>query len=170
MNLHDIRSLYEFNYWAKGRILESAAALTPEQYAQDLNSSHGGIHGTLVHLVGAEEIWVRRWKGDSPATFMKPVDFPTLQSISDRWDMVEHEIMGFCHMLKSDADVARPVTYKDIKGNSYTMALSLLMQHLVNHSTYHRGQLVTMLRQSGIKPPATDLVAFYREQAAKPPS
>jgi uncharacterized damage-inducible protein DinB len=168
MNLQDIRSLYEFNYWAKARILDSLTSLTPEQYALDLKSSHGGIQGTLVHLVGAEEIWVRRWKGESPATFMKPADYPTLQSISDRWDMVEHEIMGFCHMLKSDADIAKTVTYKDLKGNTYTMALAPLMQHLVNHSSYHRGQIVTMLRQSGIKPPATDLVAFYREQAAKP--
>jgi uncharacterized damage-inducible protein DinB len=167
MNLQDIRDLYEFNFWAKGRLLESAGTLTPEQYAANLNSSHGGIQGTLVHLVGAEEIWVRRWKGDSPTTFMSPADFPTLQSISDRWDMVEHEIMGFCHMLKSDADVGRQVSYKDLKGNAYTMALSLLMQHLVNHSSYHRGQIVTMLRQAGIKPVPTDLVAFYRERAAK---
>jgi uncharacterized damage-inducible protein DinB len=167
MNLHDIRTLYEFNFWAKGRLLADLEALTPDQYAKNLNSSHGGVLGTLVHLVGAEEIWVRRWKGDSPTTFLRPEEFPTLESISDRWDMVEHEIMGFCHMLKSDDDIAKQISYKDLKGNPYSMMLSHLMQHLVNHSTYHRGQIVTMVRQSGLKPSATDLVVFYREQGAK---
>ena len=164
MHLQDIRLLYEFNSWAKARILGVAETLSQEQFTRDLNSSHGGVQGTLVHIMGAEEIWVRRWKGESPATFRKPEEFPSVDVLSGRWDMVEHEITGFCNMLKSEDDIARLVTYKDIKGNSYTMQLYRLMQHLVNHSTFHRGQVVTMLRQLGLKPAATDLVMFYRER------
>lgn len=164
MNLQDIRILYEFNYWAKARILGIAETLSPEQYARNLNSSHGGIQGTLVHIVGAEEIWVRRWKGESPGALRTPGEFPALDALSDHWDMIEHEVTGFCHMLKSDEEIAKPVTYKDTRGNSYTAPLYRLMQHLVNHSTYHRGQVVTMLRQLGVKPVGTDMVAFYRER------
>jgi uncharacterized damage-inducible protein DinB len=73
-------------------------------------------------------------------------------------------MMGFCHMLKSEHDTQRIVTYKDLKGNEYSQPLWQMMQHLVNHSTYHRGQVVTMLRQLGAKPIGMDLVVFYRER------
>ena len=164
MNLKDIYNLYDFNYWAKSRILGVVEPLSDKEYFKDLGSSHGGIHGTLVHSMGAEEIWLKRWKGDSPGSLYKAEDFATLDDVVNRWDMVEHEMMGFCHMLKTDDDLTKLITYKDIKGNQYTQQLYLMMQHLVNHSTYHRGQVITMLRQLGAKPVGTDMIAFYREQ------
>ena len=164
MHLKDIHILYEFNYWANHRILDIVEALTPEQFSKDMGSSHGGIHGTLFHTMGAEEIWLKRWKGESPASFSKADDYPTFDILTQHWEMVEMEMMGFCHMLKTDEDILKVISYQDLKGNSYAQPLYHLMQHLVNHSTYHRGQVVTMLRQIGVKPVATDLVAFYREQ------
>ena len=164
MHLQDIHSLYEFNYWANHRILGVVETLSHEQFTKDFGSSHGGIHGTLFHAMGAEEIWLRRWKGNSPASFGKAEDYPTFDILTQHWDMVEHEMMGFCHMLKTDDDIKKIIVYKDLKGNEYSQVLYQLMQHLVNHSTYHRGQIVTMLRQLGVKPVSTDLVAFLREK------
>ncbi len=167
MTLQEIHTLYEYNYWAKRRILGVVEQLTPGQYAQDLHSSHGGIQGTLVHIMGAEELWLNRWKGAPTGGLPRPEEFPTFAALSDHWDMVEHSVLGFCHMLKSDSDAARVISYKDTKGNSHAQVLGHLMQHLVNHSTYHRGQVVTMLRQLGVKPVGTDLVNFYREKAVE---
>ena len=164
MHLQDIHTLYEFNYWANHRLLDIVETLTEEQFKKDLSSSHGGIHGTLFHTMGAEEIWLRRWKGVSPAIFSKAEDYPTFDVLKQHWDVVEHEMMGFCHMLKTDDDIRKVISYKDLKGNEYSQPLYQLMQHLVNHSTYHRGQIVTMLRQLGVKPIATDFVAFLREK------
>ena len=164
MHIQDIHSLYDFNYWANHRILNIVETLSHEQFSKDLSSSHGGIHGTLFHQMGAEEIWLKRWKGVSPAIFSKAEDYPTFENLKQHWDMVEHEMLGFCHMLKSDDDIRKVISYKDLKGNEYSQPLFQLMQHLVNHSTYHRGQIVTMLRQLGAKPVATDFVAFLREK------
>jgi len=164
MHLLDIHNLYEYNYWAKNRILGIVESLTHEQFTKDLGSSHGGIHGTLVHIMAAEEIWLKRWKGESPSGLRKPEEFATFDTMSDHWDMVEHEMMGFCHMLKSDEDVGKIVVYKTTDGTSYSQPLFQLMQHLANHSTYHRGQVVTMLRQLGVKPIGTDLITFYRQR------
>lgn len=164
MTVADILTLYEYNYWANHRTLESVAQVPPGEYLRDSGSSHGGLHGTLVHIMGAEEIWLRRWKGVSPATFYSPPDFPTYEDLCNRWEMIETEMMGFCRMLKSDEDIRRAVEYKDLKGNPYSQPLWQLMQHLVNHSSYHRGQIATLLRQRGLKPQGTDLVAFYRQQ------
>ncbi|HTK82918.1 MAG TPA: DinB family protein [Bacteroidota bacterium] len=166
MQLSDIHNLYEYNYWANHRLLDIVEALTPDQFTKELGSSHGGVQGTLVHAMGAEEIWLRRWKGESPSTFYSTEDFPTQESLINNWEKVEMEMMGFCHMLKEDKDLERVVAYKNLKGDQFSQPLWQLMQHLVNHSSYHRGQLVTMLRQLGVQPVSTDMVAFFRERTA----
>lgn len=165
MTVQDIHTLYDFNYWANHRLLEVIEKVPGETYLKDLGSSHGGVHGTLVHLMGAEEIWLQRWKGNSPTTFLAPKDFPTFEAVSNRWEMIEMEMMGFCHMLKTDEDIGRIVKYKDLKQNEYSQPLWQLMQHLVNHCSYHRGQVVTLLRQMGVKPVGTDLITYYRQKA-----
>lgn len=164
MHLNDIHLLYEFNYWAKERILKIIGTVPPEQYIKDLGSSHGGIHGTLVHTMRAEEIWLKRWKSAQISGLRKPEDFPTFESVTNHWDMIETEILGFCHMLKTDEDIDKPFTYADLKGMTYTQPLYQSMQHLVNHGSYHRGQVVTMLRQIGLTPVGTDLITFHRQK------
>ena len=164
MTLSDIQTLYDFNFWAKKRILEVVETVPHEQLMKDLGSSHGGIHGTLVHIMGAEEIWLKRWKGEPTAGLRKPEEFPTLESLTNHWAMVEMNTMGYCHMLKTDEELLHPFTYSDLKGNQHSQPLYQAMQHVVNHSSYHRGQIVTMLRQSGVKPVSTDLIAYYRQK------
>jgi uncharacterized damage-inducible protein DinB len=164
MQVSDIHLLYEFNYWAKSRLLDVVETLTAEQFTKDLGSSHGGIQGTLVHSMGAEEIWLKRWKGEHPTSMYTANDFPTVESLVSRWNLLEHQMMEFCHLLKTDDDIKKVVAYKDMKGNEHSQPLWQMMQHLVNHSTYHRGQVVTMLRQLGVKPVGTDLIAFYRKK------
>lgn len=164
MHVTDIHTLYEFNYWAHHRILGVVKTLTQEQFTRNFGSSHGGIHGTLFHSMGAEEIWLKRWKGINPTTFAKPEDYPTFDALTRHWEMVEHDMMDFVRALKSEDDIRKTITYKDLKGNEYFQPLWQLMQHLVNHTTYHRGQVVTMLRLLDVKPVGTDLITFYREK------
>ena len=163
MTAKDIQTLFEFNYWAKDRILGVVEKLTPEQFTKDLGSSLGGIHGTLAHMLGAEDIWLKRWKGAPITGFLKPADVPTFTDLQNRWKMVATDVLGFCYTLKSDDDVRKIIVYNDIKGNEYRQPLYQLMQHLVNHSSYHRGQVVTMLRQLGFQPISTDMIGFFRE-------
>jgi uncharacterized damage-inducible protein DinB len=163
MDLNDIQLLFRFNYWALKRIMEVVATLPPEEYAKDRASSHGGIRGTLVHTMGAEEIWLKRWNEETITGAAKEGDYPTFSSLAGKWAVVERDVLRFCAAMKNNGDVARVFHYKDLKGNPYSSLLAEAMQHLVNHSTYHRGQVVTMLRQAGVKPVGTDLIAFYRE-------
>ncbi len=166
MGVDDLRRLFEYNYWAKDRILGVVEGLSPEDFTKNLGSSHGGVRDTLVHIMGAEELWYKRWRGEPVTSMRRPEETPTFDSLQNRWNMIAMEVLGFCHMLKSDEDAARVITYKDLKGNEFRQVLSGLMQHLVNHSSYHRGQVVTMLRQLGVKPVATDLIVFLRERQA----
>jgi uncharacterized damage-inducible protein DinB len=163
MLVNDIQTLYKYNYWAHHRLFNIVKTVPDQEYQKDLGSSHGGLHGTLVHIMSAEEIWLKRWKGEPTAGLHKPEEFKTFDAITDYWKKVESSMTDFCEKLRTDNDLERRVTYKDIRGNSYTQLLSHMMLHMINHSTYHRGQIVTMLRQLNITPVSTDLIGYYRE-------
>ena len=165
MQLNDIRSLYQYNSWASERVFNAVADVPGETYLRDLGSSHGGIHGTLVHLMGAEEIWLRRWLGERVERIARPDEFPGLSPLRSHWKEVDGRLHAFIDALAGD-DLRRIVHYTDLRGNPYAQPLEHLMQHLVNHSTYHRGQVVCLLRQLNIKPPGTDMVNFFRQIGA----
>jgi uncharacterized damage-inducible protein DinB len=164
MHLNDIRILFEFNYWAKERMLSIVKTVPTDIYLKDLGSSHGGIHGTLVHMAGAEEVWMKRWKNERTTGLPKPEEFPSFESLANHWNLIETAVSEFCNKLYTDEDIYKSFSYSDLKGNTFTQPLYQSMQHLVNHSTYHRGQVVTMLRQTGISPVGTDLITFYRQK------
>src|SRR2546422_3459718 len=63
MNVTEVRELYAYNAWAQRRLFNALAQLPTEPYLRDLKSSHGGIHGTLCHIVWAEQLWLSRWVG-----------------------------------------------------------------------------------------------------------
>ena len=163
MDLQDILTLYDYNYWAHHRILEVVQSLSHEQFSKDMGSSHGGIHGTLFHAMAAERVWLRRWQGTSPTGLGDAAECPTSAALNEHWQSVEREMMDFCRSMKGNDDLRRMIRYKDLKGNEQQSMLHPLMQHLVNHSTYHRGQVVVMLRQLGVKPVGTDLVNYFRK-------
>ena len=163
MTLAEIQALCEYHYWAKGRVLQVVDSLSQEQLLKDLGSSHGGIHGTLIHIIFAEYVWLACLT-DQP--FPSPIDsrkYSDVNSIRKIWDEVEQRMNKFISGL-SDVKLSSMVTYKKSTGIEYSHPVWQVLQHLVNHSSYHRGQIVTMLRQLGVKPVGTDLIMYYREQ------
>lgn len=163
MNLKEVRFLFDYTEWANHLIFEAASKLNDEEYRRNLGASHRSIHGTLVHMLAAEWIWLERWRGASPAGLWKEEDYPTQGEIRSRWDQVEAERKEYIAGL-SDFGLARELNYTNTKGEAFSYSLIRLMQHLVNHSTLHRGQLVAMMRQLGYEPPATDML-FYLPNA-----
>ncbi len=164
MSPEDMRQLYDYNAWANRRAMEAAAALTPEQFTKPLGSSFSSVRDTLAHLYGAEWIWLERFQGRSPASLPDASQFASLASLRERWLEQEARLLGFVRGL-AQADLDRMMEYKTLKFGVYRNSLWQSMQHLVNHGTYHRGQVTTLLRQLGAQPILTDLMHFYRERA-----
>lgn len=164
LHIDDIRSLYEFDSWAQRRVFKSLEEVRPEDFQADLGSSHGGMRGTLVHSLGATRIWLHRWQGDSPTTMLHEADLPTFADCQRYWSDLEKPLWAFIETL-TEEKLSGQLAYKDLKGNAYTQPLSHQMQHLVNHSSYHRGQVVALQRQCGYKAIGTDMIAYYREKA-----
>jgi uncharacterized damage-inducible protein DinB len=164
MNAADLEALVEFHYWATKRILDAVEPLTAEQFTRDLGNSFPSVRDTLAHLYGADWIWCSRWNGESPAALPDPALFPDLASIRRAWDAHEPEVRAVLKRF-GERGVDQPFEYVR-NGVRQSQPFSHTLQHVVNHGTYHRGQVVTMLRQLGAAAPTTDLIAFYRERQA----
>ena len=166
--LGTFRDLFDYNYWARDRQLEACAALSEEQFLRPMSSSFSSVRDTLAHLVAVEWIWHERWRGKSPskvdAQEFAAGTFPTLATVRDRWRAVESDVRSFLAEL-GEADLARPLSYKNMKGESYTYPLGQSLFHVVNHQTYHRGQITTLLRQLGAAAPAVDYLVMKDKQA-----
>jgi uncharacterized damage-inducible protein DinB len=160
MHLDYIKELYSFNRWANARVLDAAAKLTPEAFTKDLRNSFRSVRDTLAHIMSAEWIWLQRWKGTSPKAMLAAEDFLKLADIKTRWAEVEREQAEFLSRADEES-LAKVIPYINTKGESFAYPLWQMMCHVVNHSTYHRGQITTMLRQLGFAPAATDFLLFY---------
>jgi uncharacterized damage-inducible protein DinB len=165
MSVAYFRTLFEYDRWANSRTLGAAAKLTPEQFTRDMGSSMRSVRDTLVHILSAERIWLSRWKGRSPAGHLDSSQFPSVAELRTGWAELESDMGHFLQSL-SDEQLQAAVAYSNFAGQPQAQPLWQQMAHLANHSTYHRGQVTTMLRQLGAKPVATDFIIFFREQAA----
>jgi uncharacterized damage-inducible protein DinB len=164
MDFHHLETLVDYHYWGRDRILDCAAPLRPEQFTRDLGSSFPSVRDTLVHLYGADWIWRERWDGNSPNALPSPAGFDDVDSIRRAWVEEEKRVRAVLARL-GPTGVLQPITYSR-KGVPEAQPFWQMLQHLVNHGTYHRGQVTTMLRQLGASAVPMDLIAFYRERAS----
>lgn len=163
MDVGAVQGLYRYHRWANGRVFEAVSHLSPEEFVRDLRSSHRSVRNTLLHIVWAEWIWLQRWQGLSPHAVFQAAEFPSPDAVRARWSEVESEERRFLEEVTVERLLA-VVRYVDLEGQSWQYPLWRQMYHVVNHSTYHRGQLSTMLRQLGAQPIPTDLLVFDDEQ------
>lgn len=166
MTHEDLRTLLDYHYWARDRLLAAVEALTPEQFTRDMGNSFRSVRDTLAHIVGAETAWLSRWQGHSPTTLLPPDQFPDVAAVRRVWTSQETQVRAFLDGL-GEKGVTRVFEYKLLSGAAGASPFWQMLQHVVNHASYHRGQVVTMLRQLGAQPPKSlDLIAFYRERSS----
>jgi uncharacterized damage-inducible protein DinB len=163
MTPEEMRTLYDYNAWANHRSLGAAANLTSEQFVQPLGSSFGSVRDTLAHICGAEWIWLERFQGRSPSSLPDVSECADVASLRAKWTGQEARLLAFVARL-TEEDLNRVMEYKTLKFGLYRNPLWQSMQHVVNHGTYHRGQITTLLRQLGAQPILTDLMHYYRER------
>jgi uncharacterized damage-inducible protein DinB len=162
MDRQDIDTLYAYNRWATARTLQAAEAVTPEQFQKDLGNSFPSVRDTLAHIVNVEWLWLRRWQGESPTRVVPASDYPSVAKLREGFAGVDADRQRFLAGIP-DAQLAATFTWRDMQGVERRLPLIQTLQHVVNHGTYHRGQVTTMLRQLGATPVSTDLYRFYVE-------
>ena len=169
MTIDDIRLLYQYDRWANNRVLHATSRLSVEEFTRDLGGSFRSVRDTLVHIIGGEWIWLRYWK--EPPTnsalitalrtrrdvLFNPDSFPNVATVQSKWAEVEKEQTEFVNGLPDEL-LERMLPFRATR-----VRLAHLMQHVVNHSTYHRGQVALMMRQLSAEPVATDFHVFLVE-------
>lgn len=158
-----LQRLLDYHYWARDRLLDAVESLTPDQFRRDLGNSFGSVRDTLVHMVSAEWTWCSRWEGEHPSGHLEVTDFGTVQDIRSRWATEEARVRRYVDRLGPDG-INRVLGYAHFNGAPLESVFWQMLQHVVNHATFHRGQVTTMLRQLGVRSPRSqDMIVFYRD-------
>lgn len=178
MQKETFQLLAQYNSWMNERIFAASAGLPEDELLRDRGAFFGSVLGTLNHIMIGDILWLKRFA-------MSPRGFPSLAQVSalpnpPSLDAVLHssleslhaarrgldsEIIDFCDEVSAEG-LAETLHYKNFAGEGFADPLGVLVQHLFNHQTHHRGQVTTLLSQSGIDVGATDLMVCVRELEA----
>jgi uncharacterized damage-inducible protein DinB len=165
VSLPALQRLFAYTRWANARTLESVEPLTAEEYGRQVGGSFGSIRGTLVHLYGADWVWLERLHGRSPRALPSADEsVASLESLREKWRAVEDATAAFADGLTPDR-LETTVTYVNFVGETWTYTLGDALLHIANHGTYHRGQIATLLRILGRTPVSTDYLRWIDEGA-----
>ena len=155
--LTQTRQLLLYTLWADRLVLETARGIPHEALARDAGVSFGSLLGTLAHILRSQRRWLARLTGQ-----MLPdaAEFPDLESLTAGWAETAAQLEFLLASLTED-QLPADLTWEDTELGPVTRPLWQPVTHMVNHSTYHRGQVVSLMRQLGHQPPETDLIDFF---------
>ncbi|MEP7189312.1 MAG: DinB family protein [Roseiflexaceae bacterium] len=160
MQLEEIMTLYDYNFWATDRILNAAEALNAEQFDATLLAGLGSLRVIFAHAVGAEWLWRTRWQGSNPPALPSPDDFPTLAAIRSRWREEQQLMRAFLATLREE-ELGRVLAYTNLSGQARRVVLWRTMIHVVNHGTQHRSEAAALLTALGHSPGDLDMIVFF---------
>jgi uncharacterized damage-inducible protein DinB len=154
MTPNQLHNLALHNRWANNRLLQASAALTADERERNLQASFNSLEGTLIHILWGERGWLSFWQTGNFVPRPAPDDYPDFASLREAWARHDEAYMTYlCNLTQSELDSPRTL-------DATTYTLGELIQHALNHSTYHRGQVALLLRQLGQAPPFTDYHDF----------
>ncbi len=165
-SLDHIQSIYDYNAWANGHILDAAASLSADDLSKDLGASFGSVEGNLLHVLWAQCIWHQRFSGvEAPAV---PKAGAGTEAIRDAYATSDDALRDYVRS-RSDADLTGTLSYTDTRGNAFEPPLWQPLVHLVNHGTHHRAECAMLLTSLGSPPRQLDYMFFELERAGAPP-
>jgi uncharacterized damage-inducible protein DinB len=161
--MHDnLISLIAYNRWADRRVLDACRSLSPAQYAAEPVPGWASVRASVVHIASATSNWIRRLAGEEVTGPLTETDLPALADAESRLEQTYQTLDGLWPTL-TPAQLATPRAFT-MRGKSAMLPPWVVLRHVVNHATYHRGQVASKLKRLGVEPPATDLVLWALEQ------
>jgi uncharacterized damage-inducible protein DinB len=158
----DFASLYAYNRWADRRILEACRKLNSEQYAAEPVPGWTSVRTSVVHIAIVTEGWLRGVAGEVVETVPSEADLATVDDAERLLDRAYQTFQGLADRLTAEL-LATPRTFSG-RGRTAVLPPWAALRHIVNHSTYHRGQIAAKLKRLGVDPPMTDMIFWVMEQ------
>ena len=155
----DIFSLYAYNRWADRRIMTALRNLSAGDYTRELGGGWPSPRATFVHLAGATDAWSERFVGRDTTKLPAETDLPLLENAVSVLEAAQTKLEELLPTFTAE-QMASPFTWKNLAQQERTAPFWAVLRHVVNHGTYHRGQISSMVRRLGGKPLATDMVLW----------
>jgi uncharacterized damage-inducible protein DinB len=165
----DLATLFAFDRWANARMFEACRKVLFERYGEEIITGRASLRSTVVHIVAATEVWKRRFLEQPVDGFIPESE---LLTIDDAASLSEANHDAFDHLIRNLTPdrLAAPFTYRNLRGQVTTTPLWAAIRHVVNHATYHRGQVASKLARLGVEAPVTDFLDYAIEQTPQPGS
>jgi uncharacterized damage-inducible protein DinB len=158
----DFASLFAFNRWANAKMLDACRKLTPEQYAAEPVPGWSSVRSSVAHIALATDGWLRGLAADPDPNSPTEADLPTVEDAARLLDQAYRRLDELLPGMTPER-LATPVTLQR-RGRTITMPPWAILRHLVNHTTYHRGQVASKLKRFGVQQPETDFIFWVKEQ------
>ncbi len=162
----DFASLYTFNAWANARVVEALRGIPGHDYEKEQGGGWPSLRATFVHIAGATDAWAERFSGRDATRLATIAELPRLDD-AVRLLVAAQEKHARLLPTYDAARLAAPFAWKNLQGEEKTAPFWVVVRHVVNHQTYHRGQISSMLRRLGHAPKATDMVVWGIEVASR---
>jgi uncharacterized damage-inducible protein DinB len=161
------RSVYDYHYWARDRLLAAAQGLSEEEYGAECGFTYPSLRSMLTHTLGAEVAWLNRMRGESAERLAPPTEdtLPTVPALAARWVEVEAVQRAFINGL-SDEDLTRVMEYTMRDGTPMRATIWELLTIVFSHTIQHRSEAAEALTKVGRSPGNLDLLIYLREKGA----
>jgi uncharacterized damage-inducible protein DinB len=158
----DVVALFAYDRWANSKVLGACRKLSPEQYFAEPVPGWSSVRSAIYHIALATERNLRTLAGDPDDSVPTEADVATVE---DAARLLERAYRRF-EELRPTLTPERLNTVLTLRaiGRTFTLPRWAMLRHIVNHSTYHRGQVASKLKRFGIEPPNTDFFFWMIEQ------
>jgi len=165
MNIRDVQTLYDYHYWATGRILAAAASVSQPQFFTSASAGLDSLRTIFAHCIDAEYGWRTLWQTGTTDGFetVSENDIPTVDALAQRWGKEEDAMRSYLAGLTDD-DLIGVVRYTAYGGVKRERVLWHCLWHLVNHGTQHRSEAAAILTGYGYSPGDLDFTMFLNER------
>ncbi len=158
--------LMDFMCWGDRRVMAAVSGIAEAEYYAARDFSAGSLHKLLVHAMGAQCVWLSRWRGSHLYRLEDVPDYPTRESLLARWPEVHDELVTFLRG-QTAATLESPFRYRNSRGDWVTLPLGELILHCVDHGTYHHGQINSMIKLAGGTPVSLNYYQFSLENPVR---
>ncbi len=162
----DLPTLFAYDRWASTRMFEACRKVPVERYGEEIIPGWASLRSTVVHIVAATELWSRRFRELPTTGFIPESELLTIEATA-KLSEANHDAFDQLVRNLTSERLAAPFTYKNLKGETATAPLWAALRHVVNHASYHRGQVASKLARLGVEAPVTDFVYYAIEQTVQ---
>lgn len=153
-----MKKQYDYHVWANEMMLRHIETLPEDLFLKTTDLGFSAIAEVFGHLAAAEDVWLARLNGETPP----PLTPKPFQSVEETRRYMDEQQERSREYISNVNDWETVINYRNTKGQAFSNTIIEIMQHMINHGTYHRGNVTTMLRYHGYPGTTTDYIAFVR--------